>query len=383
MLKTIPKDNNFLVKHFDKILLLTGLIVVAVYNYHLWSRDKKLIRQVQFRNQNMPRLNRFPKVSAIVAAWNEQKYIDQHIGSFLALDYPGIELILCAGGTDDTFKIAARYLDKRLTLLKQYPGEGKQTALGRCLDLASGEVIYLTDADCLFSKEALIRLLAPVVNQGESVVSGTSRPFDEQMSKSIPFNIWVAYMSLSARTPKYVEGIMGRNSVITRAALDSIGGLKFEARIGTDYQLAKRLIKSGFAIRYVGESILASNYPTSFKAYQQRQSRWLRNLLVYGRRFGAKEDVYSAGRTMVTGIVMLLAPFTSILLGTWVCIIWSLLLFHAFLSRVRYALFTKRIYCFTLSVTHFLTIIPLLLIDFVVWASTAFDLISPRKREKW
>ena len=45
-------------------------------------------------------------------------------------------------------------------------------ALARCYDRSSGEIIYLTDADCLFDGEALARLLAPIMNEGEQVTTG-------------------------------------------------------------------------------------------------------------------------------------------------------------------------------------------------------------------
>ncbi|NJK33015.1 MAG: glycosyltransferase [Deltaproteobacteria bacterium] len=85
----------------------------------------------------------------LVAAWHEADHIGAHIAAFQALRYPNKELILCAGGADGTCAIAQGCANESIHILEQMPGEGKQRALRRCYAAASGELIYLTDADCL------------------------------------------------------------------------------------------------------------------------------------------------------------------------------------------------------------------------------------------
>src|SRR5687768_5466499 len=88
-------------------------------------------------------------VSILVAAWNEAEHIDDLIASCLRWAYPRKELVLCAGGADDTLRRARRWEGAGVRVLEQLPGEGKQGALERCLREATGEIIVLTDADCV------------------------------------------------------------------------------------------------------------------------------------------------------------------------------------------------------------------------------------------
>lgn len=369
-------------RHAGK-LLLGGLTTVGAYNWRLWQCDKMLADRLRHDWPLVPVLSRTPKVSALVAAWNEHAHIDAHLRSFLALAYPDIELVLCAGGADDTLERAWCYACDRIIVLEQYTGEGKQRALARCLEHATGEIIYLTDADCRYSDEALVRLLAPLVDEGESATTGNSRPLDEQRNKLLPAYLWASTVMSSVQGSDYSEGLLGRNAAITRQAIARIGGLDFVARTGTDYQLARRLIAAGIRIRYVRPSIVSSEFPESLVEYRRRQSRWLRNLLIYGRRYGVRNDVKVTTQTVATGTLMTLMPLAAFAVGSTVLAIWSVLVAHAATSKLRYILFTSQLYRQTIQARLLAILVPLTVIDFVIWAFPLLDLANPRKREQW
>ncbi|HEX6292757.1 MAG TPA: glycosyltransferase family 2 protein [Herpetosiphonaceae bacterium] len=382
MIALLQNLNRRLTRHAST-LLLAGLIGVAGYNWRLWQRDKALADRLRAEQPPTPRLRRAPNVSALVAAWNERDRIEAHLRSFLALRYPDIELILCAGGSDGTLERARLYADERVLVLEQRPGEGKQRALARCLDHASGEIIYLTDADCLYDDQALARLLAPLIDGEEHAATGCSRPLDEQQGRLLPMYLWISDVMASARGSEYSSGILGRNAALTRQALDRIGGLAWEARTGTDYQLARRLLGADIAIRNVRTSVVASEYPATLRIYRHKQSRWLRNLLLHGRRYGAADDVRLTLQTVATGALMLAIPAAAWPLGRLILVPWSLLVAHAVGSKLRYAGFAARLYRRRLPLRLFAGLLPLTLIDFAIWASPILDLLHPKRRERW
>lgn len=382
MITMLRRATRMIQRHSGK-LLLAGLLGVAEHNWRLWRRDKALADRLRAAQPALPQLERTPRVSALVAAWNERGRIDAHLRSFQALRYPNIELILVAGGGDGTLEQARRYTSDRVIVLEQQPGEGKQRALAKGFERAGGEIIYLTDADCLYDDEALTRLLAPLINESEHAATGRSRPLDEQQQAILPLYMWSSDVMAGAHRPRYSGGILGRNAALTRHAIETSGGLNFTARTGTDYQLAKRLLAANIAIRYVGASVVASEYPETLRVYRHKQSRWLRNLLLHGRRFGATEDVRLTAQTVATGAIMLALPLTATLLGRIVLLPWSLLVAHAAASKLRYALFAARLTDRRVPRRLILALLPLTLIDFAIWASPILDLIDPKRREQW
>ncbi len=380
---TMLRQINYMMQQHAGKLLLTGLLAVIAHNWRLWQRDNNLAARLRAEHPPLPDLSRTPRVSVLVAAWNERAHIDAHVRSFLGLRYPNIELILGAGGSDGTLQHARRYVGERVIVLEQQPGEGKQRTLARCMQHASGDIIYLTDADCLYDDDALKRLLAPMIDGGEHAATGRSRPLEQQQQNTLALYMWTADVMSSAHSSTYSSGLLGRNAALTRQAIERIGGLGFTARTGTDYQLAKRLLNAGIAIRYVGDSIVPSAYPETLRIYRHKQSRWLRNLLLHARRYNAMDDLRLTLRTVTTGLLMLLLPLSAWRLGRLILVAWSLLVAHAVCSKIRYAFFTARLYHRSLPLRFFVGLLPLTLIDFAIWASPVLDLVHPSRRERW
>ncbi|RPJ22342.1 MAG: glycosyltransferase [Chloroflexi bacterium] len=324
------------------IFLFLALCAVLAYNVYRWQQDKTLADRLREKTSSTPRLSQTPKVSVLVAAWNEQDCIDAHICSFLALTYPDIELILCAGGTDGTFECARQYAGPKVVVLEQQQGEGKQRALARCLEYASGEIIYLIDADCLYDENALIRLLDVLVNENEVAATGRYSPLQEQRENAFASNQWAVDTYARARSGKHVGGLIGRNAALTRLSLEDTEALKVDVPIGTDQYLSKLLLSRGKQIRYVHESMVATQYHTNIRPYLRQQSRWLRNIILHGRHFGAQEEVMSAELKCAIGMTAVGLPLLFPLIGPIAIAVWLLGLIFASVNRVRYLKFSQR-----------------------------------------
>ena len=379
---TLRSASQTIQRHAGK-LLLPGLIGVAWHNWRLWQQDKALAQRLRDEQPALPVLARMPRVSVLVGAWNERDRIDAHLRSFLALRYPDIELILGAGGDDGTLEQARPYSSERVIVLEQQPGEGKQRALARAFEQASGEIIYLTDADCLYSDEALTRLLAPLINENEHAATGSSQPLPEQIGKWLPRYIWAADLAASARSGPYSGGLLGRNAALTRHAIESSGGLNFAARTGTDYHLARRLIASGIKLRFVGASVVPSFYPETISSYWQKQARWMRNLLLYGGQYQAYHQVWDTIRSATIGAVMLAAPAAFAWGRALLIVPWLLLLAQSVVAKLRYLLFAERLHGHRGSWTDKLFLLPITLVEFAIWVTPIIQALRKKNRYRW
>lgn len=291
-------------------LAVAGLGAVARRTWRQWQADRKLLAQPQIAEGHSDGSSWpvHPSVSALVAAWNEAELIESHLASFLALSYPHIELVLCAGGEDGTYELAAPFAGPGVKVLRQESGEGKQRALGRCFAQATGEIIYLTDADCLFDERALLRLLEPLVRGEVKVATGVSEPLVWQREQGLVQYQWFIDRDWAAQLPTLVDGVLGRNCAITREALEQVGGFAAPVHTGTDYMLSRQLERAGQRIRGVGASRVASAYPASPADYLHMWRRWNKNLLLHGVRYRAWRDVrgVAIAAGVYGGIVLLL-----------------------------------------------------------------------------
>ena len=365
--------------------MLVGLVGVAAYNWRKWQRDKELLA-LQKEPDSLPPLKSWPELplaSVLVAAWNEATTIERHIGSFLSLRYPHKELILCAGGEDGTYDLACRHADEQVTVLQQQAGEGKQRALRRCLARASGTTIFLTDADCLLDDQAFEQTLAAVVKAGYSAATGRFAPLDDQRDNAFVLTQWYTDSYARARSPSHLEGLIGRNAAVSRAALVRSGGFSRPVPIGTDYYLARQLVASGVTIRYVHHSAVQTEFKTNGRAYLRQQSRWLRNILLHGRAFGATRQVSNALRHCLVGAGVVLWPLALPLtkkLGaaTWLCV-----LAHGTMSRFRYTRFGELTLAQPLRLRVYLLAPLLMLLDMFMLLYTLIEWMLPDLRESW
>jgi len=358
-----------------------GLAAVLMWNAWKARQDRALALRLQGERPEAVELKETLKVSVLVAAWNEAGIIREHIESFLRLRYPNRELILCAGGDDGTYQTARQYAGEQVVVLEQQPGEGKQRALQRCWNNASGQVIFLSDADCLLDDDSFTQILAPLVNEGEDVATGTSRPLQWQLNNPFVVYQWCTDLHVNARRSKFIRGILGRNCALKRQALERIGGFASDVYTGTDYHTAKLLLKHGYRIRYVRDSAVQTRYPATFRSYWRRQSRWVRNLMVYGPVFGAYDELARALRTSLVGWAMLLLPWASIAAGPTILAIWGVLLGQAFLAKLRYARFARLYQGIEISAKQYLLTPVYVFVDFVAWSLPLVDLFA--RRRKW
>lgn len=115
-----------------------------------------------------------PMVSLIIVAFNEEESIRERLDNALALDYPAprMEVIVASdGSSDSTASIVERYAEYGVRLLT-LPRQGKIHALNQAVLQASGEVLVFSDANTLFDRQALRRLVENLADPQVGGVAG-------------------------------------------------------------------------------------------------------------------------------------------------------------------------------------------------------------------
>src|SRR5438876_3447776 len=116
-----------------------------------------------------------PRLSVIVAAYNEAGIIEAKIRSALEQSYPAdrLEVIVVSdGSTDGTDERVRGFADRRVRLVRQEPRAGKSLALNRGVSVATGDLLIFTDANALFGPDSLARLAAGFHDPPVGLVSG-------------------------------------------------------------------------------------------------------------------------------------------------------------------------------------------------------------------
>jgi cellulose synthase/poly-beta-1,6-N-acetylglucosamine synthase-like glycosyltransferase len=307
MLNPMQRNIAWVEEHAIWVFALV-LLGVGLDHVLQWLKDCTRVSEHQRAPAYLTSSDEAPMISVLVPAWNEAGRLQACVDSILGLRYSNKEIILCAGGSDSTWEIASEYANARVVVLEQRPGEGKQVALRRCFERSSGEIIFLTDADCILEDECFEATLGPVIEGQEEVCTGSWRPADSQLRNPFVQFQWAHHFNRELALPAYVDSLDGRNAAIRRNALQRVGAFLTFAPTGTDFLLSTQLLRAGYRIRFVSRSRVCTWYPETVPAYWKQASRWFRNRLTLGFRYHQWSGVISHLRAGIAAIFMLVGP---------------------------------------------------------------------------
>lgn len=100
------------------------------------------------------------KISIITVVFNSEHTIEQTIQSVLSQSYKNIEYIIVdAFSTDGTIKIVEKYRDQLAQIISE-PDNGFYDGLNKGIELATGEVIGILNADDRFVNNEIVHQIA-------------------------------------------------------------------------------------------------------------------------------------------------------------------------------------------------------------------------------
>jgi cellulose synthase/poly-beta-1,6-N-acetylglucosamine synthase-like glycosyltransferase len=365
-------------------LLAAGMTGIGIANLWRWLRyERQMARRPSEPAPESPKPTCTPRVSILIAGWEEAHAVEACAESVLALRYPNRELVMCLGGSDDTLQIAQRYREQGVIVLEQYPGEGKQHALQRCFERSSGDIIYLTDADCVLDDDCFERVVGPIACGQEQVTTGSRRPLNSQVGNALVMYQCFHHAYREGLLPDYVDCLDGVNAAVRREALEQSGEFGCEAAIGTDYRLGRQLALAGYRIRFVRDSWVRTEYQASVPGYLRQQSRWFRNRFVLGAGVGDRA-VLSHARAGVAALFMLGVPCvgglgSKVLWGAWLSVFSHLALSQARMVRFSY-LYRG------LDVRprwRYILLVPCMVVGWLAMARGLLEAFIPIRRQSW
>lgn len=117
----------------------------------------------------------FPKVSLMIAAYNEERILEAKIKNALELDYPKEKLqILVANdsSTDRTAEITKKYASQGIELVSTVERMGKIGNINNAANFTDGDILVISDATNMYDQDALKELVAPFNDPSIGIVGG-------------------------------------------------------------------------------------------------------------------------------------------------------------------------------------------------------------------
>jgi cellulose synthase/poly-beta-1,6-N-acetylglucosamine synthase-like glycosyltransferase len=119
-----------------------------------------------------------PKVSILIAAFNEEKDIANTLQNKIELDYPKdkLEIIVVSDESEDrTDAIVEKFAAEsqvKITLVRQTPRAGKTSGLNLIVPQATGDILVFSDANSIYEERALKKLVSNFADPEVGYVTG-------------------------------------------------------------------------------------------------------------------------------------------------------------------------------------------------------------------
>jgi len=234
----IITENYLFIVSIFLISLISSIFLGWVYFFLYMLKSLKKSPKLESFNHshNRTKHSYLPKVSVIVPARNEEKYISKCLDSLVNQDYPNFEIVAVNdSSTDQTGEIIYKYQVKNSKVIaidsKSKPAgwTGKNWACYQGYLRATGDVFLFTDADTTHSPSVLSLAIAHLIEQKLDALTAIPRLLCEDIwtKMTLPL-IWtisyVRYSPLRANNPKTKTGyFFGSFYIISRKTYEAVG----------------------------------------------------------------------------------------------------------------------------------------------------------------
>jgi cellulose synthase/poly-beta-1,6-N-acetylglucosamine synthase-like glycosyltransferase len=327
MIEVLTGSNSLLfIYYLLSNLIYLGLLITAIYSTVRHQRQLGLVRLERVRMSPLA-----PPISLLVPAHNEEKSIVASVDSLLALEYPEFEVIVVNdGSTDGTPAVLkARYqlletdilyvaevpsqpvravymsqVEPRLLVVDKEPGGSKADAVNAALNAASSPYICVVDADSILERDALVRIVVPILTDPKRVVAaggivrvlnGSSIENGRMKEVRLPGSA-VERIQVVEYLRAFLVGregwaffnmltiISGAFGIFRRDLVRQVGGYR-PAAIGEDIDLVMRLHrhmrqqKADYHISFVPDPVCWTEVPSDLRSLARQRARWQKGLL--------------------------------------------------------------------------------------------------------
>lgn len=235
--------------------------------------------------------DRYPGVSILIAAYNEEESISETIESIAAQNYPGEfeAIVIDDASTDGTLQSVRSLPHPWLRLLKQDSNLAKSAALNRGLAAARFGLIITLDGDSYLHKDALRNLVERYLSDppGTKAVAGTMLVRNSRVNWVTKAQEWDYFDGIAAikRMQSFYHGTLvaqGAFSIYDREALEAVGG--WVECVGEDIVLTWAMLARGWRIGHAEDACCFTNAPDKLSIFASQRRRWARGMMEAFRR---------------------------------------------------------------------------------------------------
>lgn len=239
----------------------------------------------------LPEAVNLPTCTLIVAAYNEEAFMEQKIQNTLELIYPDNKLkfiFVTDGSTDGTAAIVAKY--PQIKHLHSDARMGKMAAVHRAKDAVDTDIIVFTDANTFLNPEAMVNICRHYANPKVGAVAGEKRvATTEAADATAGEGFYWKYESKLKAWDSELYSVVGAAGELFSVRASLYQPVPSNSIID-DFMISMRIAEKGYTIVYEPEAYASETASENVKEEMKRKIRiaaggiqsiiWLKSLLL-------------------------------------------------------------------------------------------------------
>jgi len=216
-----------------------------------------------------------PPVTIVIPTFNEELVIQEKIENTLKLDYPRdrLQILVCDDASEDrTVEVVKTYAAEHVELSQGTTRAGKVGGLNRALQLATGEIFVIADADILANKDALQELVANFADERVGCAMAQTRMSSSETGTSEAGGMYWRYEALIRQSESNIHSTVaatGHFMALRRSLLQPIP----IHIILDDLYLALSTIRQGYRVISEPKATVWERPTNSISDEMKRRSR--------------------------------------------------------------------------------------------------------------
>lgn len=256
-------------------VLLVTLGFLIIYTYFGYGILLKVLLLLRRKVNLQKRFNYLPKVTLLIAAYNEEDIIKDKIMNTLKLEYPKDRLkivFVTDGSTDRTTEIIKAF--PQLHLEHRMERKGKIHAVNRVMPQVKSPVTIFSDANVMLNEKALLYLVQPFSRPEIGAVSGEKQVWSstKDMASAAGEGIYWRYESkVKQMEADYYTliGAAGELFAIRTKLYESLN----EDTVIEDFALTLNIAIKGYKVAYEPRSVALETSSASMQEEEKRKIR--------------------------------------------------------------------------------------------------------------
>lgn len=216
-----------------------------------------------------------PEVTLLIAAYNEEDFIQQKIENSLDLDYPKGKLhwvFVTDGSNDNSPEVVGRY--PQIRHYHQPERRGKLAAVHRVMPLIDTPIVVFSDANTLLNRQAIRNLVKPYADPQIGAVAGEKRVHmaEQDNASAAGEGLYWKYESKLKQWDGEWYSVVGAAGELFSVRRDAFREVPPDSLI-EDFYLTMSIAQDGYRVAYVPEAYAVETASMTVKEEIKRKIR--------------------------------------------------------------------------------------------------------------